>query len=192
MTQLSFAKTIDQPQEVAAHLEGSQYLTFTLAGERFAVDILDIHEIIEVSLMTIIPLAPEFVRGIVNLRGSVLPVIDLAVRLGRVRQDLSKRSCIVVVEANIDGQGQLIGMLVDEVSEILDIRGDQVRPPPNFGSGPGQTRFIAAMGRIDDVFIILLDTDHVLSRDDLGQMAQITAQAAMTMPGEHQGVQASA
>ena len=184
MTQLSFAhtnfgKTKDQSQEVAAHQEGSQYLTFTLVGERFAVDILDIHEIIEVSLMTIIPLAPEFVRGIVNLRGSVLPVIDLAVRLGRVRQDLSKRSCVVVVEANIEGQGQLIGMLVDEVSEILEIKGDQLRPPPNFGSGPGQTRFIAAMGRIDDVFIILLDTDHILSRDDLGQMAQISAQAAM-------------
>lgn len=158
--------------------EGSQYLTFTLAGERFAVDILDIHEIIEVSLMTLIPLAPAFVRGIVNLRGSVLPVIDLAVRLGRTRQELSKRSCIVVVEAKIEGQGQLIGMLVDEVSEILGIKGDELRPPPNFGSGPGQTRFIAAMGRIDDVFIILLDTDHILSRDDLGQMAQITAQMA--------------
>jgi purine-binding chemotaxis protein CheW len=168
------------PQRLGAMAtsEGSQYLTFTLAGERFAVDILDIHEIIEVSLMTLIPLAPDFVRGIVNLRGSVLPVIDLAVRLGRVRQELSKRSCIVVVEAKIEGQGQLIGMLVDEVSEILDIRGDQLRPPPNFGSGPGQTRFIAAMGRIDDVFIILLDTDHVLSRDDLGQMAQITAHMA--------------
>lgn len=152
--------------------EGSQNLTFSVAGERFAVDILDIREIIEVGLMTGVPLAPEFIRGVVNLRGNVLPVVDLAVRLGRKQRPLTKRSCIVVIEAASDG-GQPLGILVDEVNEILDIAADHIQPAPSFG-GRTRSEFIRAMGRVEDAFIILLNMKHVLTQEDLSQLEELT------------------
>jgi purine-binding chemotaxis protein CheW len=152
--------------------EGSQNLTFSVGGERFAVDILDIREIIEVGMMTSVPLAPEFIRGVVNLRGNVLPVVDLAVRLGRKRKPLTKRSCIVVIEVSGDG-GQPLGILVDEVNEILDIPAANIQPAPSFG-GRMKSEFIRAMGRVEDAFIILLNMNHVLTQEDLSQLEELT------------------
>ncbi len=151
--------------------ENAQYLTFSVAKERFAVDILDIREIIELSLMTDVPLAPDFIRGIVNLRGSVLPVVDLAVRLGRGGAELTKRSCIVVVEVS-GKQRQNVGVLVDEVNEILEIDAEHIQPPPNFGEEV-KTDFIRAMGRVDETFIILLNINKILSLDDLAQLERL-------------------
>ena len=151
--------------------DNAQYLTFSVAKEKFAVDILDIREIIELSLMTDVPLAPDFIRGIVNLRGSVLPVVDLAVRLGRGEAVFTKRSCIVVVEVKGE-RSQNVGVLVDEVNEILEIPPDCIQPPPNFGEEV-KTDFIRAMGRVDESFIILLNIDKILSLEDLHQLEQL-------------------
>lgn len=154
--------------------ESIQCLTFSVASERFAVDILDIREIIEVGMMTSVPLAPDFVRGVVNLRSNVLPVIDLAVRLGRERQDISKRTCIVVVEVSVARERLSLGILVDEVNEILEIDPEHLQPPPRVG-GRMRTDFIRAMGRVDDIFIVLLNMNYVLNRGDMEQLQELAS-----------------
>jgi purine-binding chemotaxis protein CheW len=153
--------------------EPSQYLTFFVSGERFAIGILDVQEIIEVGAMTRIPMTPDFIRGVINLRGSVVAVVDLSSRLGRTRSGLTKRSCIVLVEVMTKGDQQTIGMLVDEVNEILEIPQSHIQIPPDFGSDI-RTEFIQRMGRVDDEFIILLDINHVLSVEELAQLQQLT------------------
>lgn len=151
----------------------TQYLTFLIATKTFAVGILDVNEIIEVSEMTDVPMMPDFIRGVINLRGNVVPVIDLAARMGRGQSELSKRSCIVLVEINKqDGGSQPIGMLVDAVNEIVEIEQSHIQPAPNMGDGIN-TDFIQAMGRVNDLFIILLDIDHVLSTEQIGQLENI-------------------
>jgi purine-binding chemotaxis protein CheW len=163
-----------QAKPVANTDEGIQCLTFSVASERFAVDILDIREIIEVGMMTSVPLAPDFVRGVVNLRGNVLPVIDLAVRLGRSQQPIGKRTCIVVVEIEVARERLSLGILVDEVNEILEIAPEHLQPPPRVG-GRMRTDFIRAMGRVDDIFIVLLNMNYVLNRGDMEQLQELAS-----------------
>jgi len=151
----------------------TQYLTFLAGEERFAIGILDVEELIEISSMTRVPMTPDFIRGVINLRGSVVPVVDLASRLGRDISDLTKRSCIVLVKISLESESQTIGMLVDEVNEILEISQEHIQPPPNFGTDI-RTDFIKAMGRVDEEFIILLDINHVLSIEELSVIEQIT------------------
>ncbi|QFY88775.1 purine-binding chemotaxis protein CheW [Magnetovirga frankeli] len=171
--QLAPAEGAEQTGQ-AGQNEGIQCLTFSVANERFAVDILDIREIIEVGMMTSVPLAPDFVRGVVNLRGNVLPVIDLAVRLGRERQDIGKRTCIVVVEIRVAREDLSLGILVDEVNEILEIDPEHLQPPPKVG-GRMRTDFIRAMGRVEDIFIVLLNMNHVLNRGDMEQLQELAS-----------------
>ncbi len=157
-----------------AEEESSQYLTFFVADERYAIDILDVKEIIEVGQMTRVPMTPAYIRGVINLRGSVVPVVDLCARLGKGRCELTKRSAIVLVDVESRGERQMIGMLVDEVNEILEIEKSHLQPPPDFGTDI-RTDFIQAMGRVDDIFMILLDIDHVLSADELSQLQRVSA-----------------
>lgn len=162
-------------EEREEHVEGdvTQYLTFLIAGKTYAVGILDVNEIIEVSEMTDVPMMPEFIRGVINLRGSVVPVIDLAARMARGQSEISKRSCIVLVDIHKpDGSRQAIGMLVDSVNEIVEIEQSNIQPAPSMGKGV-KTDFIQAMGKVDELFIILLDIDHVLSREQIGQIEQV-------------------
>lgn len=154
-----------------------QYLTFIVDSERFAIGILDVKELIEVGNMTQVPMTPDFIRGVINLRGNVVSVVDLASRMRRKTSQLTKRSCIVLVEVSMDdGESQMIGMLVDQVNEILEILPAQIQPAPNFGTDI-RTDFIKAMGRVDDEFIILLDINHVLSVDELSSMDKVRALA---------------
>jgi purine-binding chemotaxis protein CheW len=155
--------------------ESSQYLTFFVARERYAIAILDVKEIIEVGQMTRVPLTPEYIRGVINLRGNVVPVVDLCARLGKSRSELTKRSCIVLVEVDAHGEHQQLGMLVDEVNEILEIPASHLQPSPDFGTDI-RTDFIQSMGRVDDVFIILLNINHVLSVEELGRLEQLGRQ----------------
>ncbi len=182
MAELITGYGVDHDEAALEHTEEAftQYLTFYIAGKTFAVGILDVNEIIEVSEMTDVPMMPEFIRGVINLRGSVVPVIDLAARMSRGQSEISKRSCIVLVEINRpDGSQQAIGMLVDAVNEIVEIEQANIQPAPNMGDGIN-TDFIQAMGRVDDLFIILLDIDHVLSTEQIGQIQQLAdSQAAM-------------
>jgi len=150
-----------------------QYLTFLVEKENFAISILDVKEIIEISNVTRVPLTPDYIHGVINLRGNVVPVIDLSARLKHRCAEVSKRSCIVLVEADTVEGSQLIGMLVDEVREILEIPQANIQPAPDFGATI-RTDFIQAMARVDDVFIILLAINKVLSLEELSQLNAIT------------------
>ncbi len=163
--------------------EPSQYLTFHVGEERYAISILDVKEIIEVGVMTRVPMTPDFIQGVINLRGNVVPVVDLAARLGRGRSDLSKRSCIVLVELESDNEGQTAGMLVDEVNEILEIPESDMQPAPEFGTDI-RTEFIQRMGRVDDAFIVLLDINHVLSVSELAELMQRRKGRKSSLPSE--------
>lgn len=165
--------TRDDARDLVGAAEHSQYLTFVAGGECFAISIMDVKELIEVGGMTQVPMTPAFIRGVINLRGSVVAVVDLASRLGRPASALSKRSCIVLVDVMLDDEAQVVGMLVDEVREILELNGDDVQPAPRFGADI-RTDFIKAMGRLADDFIILLDINHVLSIDELSAIDTVS------------------
>ncbi|MDD2760379.1 MAG: chemotaxis protein CheW [Methylomonas sp.] len=149
-----------------------QYLTFLVDQESFAINILDVKEIIEIANVTHVPLTPDYIHGVINLRGNVVPVIDLSARLKHRCAEVSKRSCIVLVEVDAMDNTQLIGMLVDEVREILEIPQANIQPAPDFGTDI-RTDFIQAMARVDEVFIILLAINKVLSLEELSQLNSI-------------------
>ncbi len=152
--------------------EHIQYLTFSVGEERFAVGIMDVREIIEVESLARVPMTPDYISGVINLRGSVVPVVDLAVRLGKDCAVISERSCIVMVELLLEERQQVLGMLVDTVNEILEIPEQEIQAPPNFGTDI-RTDFIKHMGWVGDDFIILLDVGHVLALDDLAALDKV-------------------
>jgi len=156
----------------------SQYLTFAVGGEMFAVDILDVKEIIEYGKPTPIPMMPAFIRGVINLRGSVVPVVDLATRFGGESAKLNRRTCIVIVEVQDAETRHDIGIIVDAVSEVLDIPGSEIDPPPSFG-GNIRTDFIFGMGKVAGEFVIIIDLNKVLSVDEIAQLSQTEAISAM-------------
>ncbi len=153
--------------------QAEQYLTFRVGQESLAMSILDVKEIIEISNVTRVPMTPDYIHGVINLRGNVVPVIDLSARLGHSCAEISKRSCIVLVSIELTESTQLIGMLVDEVKEILEIPPENIQPAPDFGTDI-RTEFIQAMGRVGDDFIILLAINRVLSVEELSQLAQVS------------------
>lgn len=158
--------------ELVAHDQLRQYLTFRAGNENLAISILDVKEIIEINTITDVPMTPDYIRGVINLRGNVVPVIDLSARLGRQSSEITKRSCIVLVQVDYHEDAQLLGMLVDAVDEILEIPEANIMPPPDFGADI-RTDFIQAMGRVGDAFIILLNINRVLSIKELSQLKQI-------------------
>jgi purine-binding chemotaxis protein CheW len=164
-------------RHLAAAGEAHQYLTFALAGEMFAVGILNVKEIIEYGNLTEIPMMPTFIRGVINLRGAVVPVVDLAVRFGGKTTDIGRRTCIVIVELRQDEGRHDIGLMVDAVSEVLEIPGSEIEPPPTFGAKI-RADFIAGMGKVSGKFVIILDIMRVLSVDEMASVAQIGAAAA--------------
>ena len=146
-----------------------QYLTFLLGGETFAIAILNIKEIIEYGNVTTVPMMPEFVRGVINLRGAVVPVIDLAMRFSRPPSPVTRRSCIVLIEVEIEDEQYIIGVTVDAVNEVLEIPNSEIEPPPAFGAKI-RSDFIGGMGKIDGKFVIILDADRVLSVDEMASL----------------------
>ncbi len=143
-----------------------QYLTFTLGCEIFALDILVIREIIQFTEVSTVPMMPDHIRGIINLRGAVVPVIDLHVRFGHTAAEISKRTCIIILEIPFPDQTLELGIMVDAVSAVIEIAPHQIEPPPRFGKQM-QHDFIAGMGKIDDQFIIILDIDKTFTTDEL-------------------------
>ncbi len=152
--------------------DAKQYLTFVLGGEVFGIGILNIKEIIEYGSVTTVPMMPEFIAGVINLRGSVVPVIDLAVRFGGESKDLTKRTSIVIVEVEDDDLKLEIGVIVDMVNEVLDISPDDIEPAPAFGTRI-RTDFISGMAKVDDKLLVLLETEHVLSIEELSMVGTI-------------------
>jgi len=146
--------------------QAGQFLTFMLGRELFAMGILAIKEIIQFGQITSVPLMPDYIRGVINLRGSVVPVIDLSVRLGRGKGSVGKRSCIVVLEVEMDGESMDIGVMVDAVSAVIDIAEDKIEAAPAFGTSV-RPDFIEGIGKVDDHFIVILDVAHTFSMDEL-------------------------
>ena len=157
--------------EMGAGGQSQQYLTFVLSGEVFAIGILAIKEIIEYHGLTEVPMMPECVRGVINLRGAVVPVMDLLARFQRPSSPVTKRTCIVIVEVQGPEDRHVIGVVVDSVSEVLDIAPADIEPPPTFGAQM-RADFIHGMGKVKGKFVILLNVDHVLSIEEIGSMGR--------------------
>jgi purine-binding chemotaxis protein CheW len=155
------------PQDGA---EAAQYLTFTLEHEVFAIGILSIKEIIDYAPLTKVPMMPECVRGVINLRGSVVPVMDLRARFGRGPSPITKRTCIVIVEMAEDTDHRVIGVLVDSVNAVLEIGASDIEPPPAFGTRV-RGDFIRGMGKLDGRFVVILDTEQTLSTAEIESLA---------------------
>jgi purine-binding chemotaxis protein CheW len=169
-----------QGQRAAAAVataERVQYLTFVLGEETFGMPIRFIREVIPFGHLTEVPLVPEFVRGLINLRGSVVPVLDLSVRFGRNRTELSPRTCVVVLEVPCQDQSVMLGCIVDQVREVLEIDPESIEPVPAFGSDL-QGEFLAGIAKLAGCFVILLDVAQVLSIEDLARLATAGAGAA--------------
>ena len=152
-------------------------MTFILDNDAYAIGILSIKEIIEYTTMTEVPLMPACVRGVINLRGAVVPVMDLQVRFGQTPSPVTKRTCIVIVEVlGPEGQ-QVMGVVVDAVNEVLDIDASDIEPPPAFGTRI-RTDFISGMGKVRGKFVILLNVNRVLDLDDLQAMSEALSVAS--------------
>lgn len=154
-----------------------QYLTFTLGGEMFAVAILNVKEIIEYGTVTEIPMMPGFIRGVINLRGAVVPVIDLSCRFGGKSTQVARRTCIIIIELMQDDQKHDIGVMVDAVSEVLEIARADIEPPPSFGAKI-RTDFISGMGKVNGKFVIILDVARVLSVEEIAMLTQVSDTSA--------------
>ncbi|MCP3100176.1 chemotaxis protein CheW [Myxococcus sp. K15C18031901] len=144
----------------------TNYLSFMLAGEEYGVGILRVREIIEHRPITRVPGMPAAVQGVINLRGSVVPVVDLAVKFGLPPRPITRWTCFVIVEVNLDGKQTAIGLLTDSVSEVLELGSDDIETPPAFGTRV-RLDFLLGMGRHDSKFIMLLDLDRLLSVEEL-------------------------
>ncbi|KAF1045672.1 MAG: Chemotaxis protein CheW [Herbaspirillum frisingense] len=169
-------------------VEVSQFLTFLVGAESFAMPIASIREIIEFGGLTEVPLMPSFLRGVINLRGSVVPVIDLSVRFGRAATVIAKRTCIIIMELVQDEQQLLLGVMVDAVSAVLSVEVDRIEPRPSFGAGI-RADFIAGMININERFVVVLDVPKVLSVDELASLLGMSSDsvlsgAAAEGPGE--------
>ena len=146
----------------------SQYLSFIIAGEEYALGILQVKEIIEYDTVTRVPGTPAWVRGVFNLRGSVVPVVDLAVKLGMPPSQLTRWSCIVVVEVKLGQERIVLGLLSDAIGQVIELEPGAVMPPPSFGT-PIHVDYLLGMGRLGTgkKFVLLLDIDHVLSSQEV-------------------------
>ncbi len=176
---MSQAKNMPVVAGTAMAEEDHQYLTFLLSNEMFAITILNIKEIIEYGNLTEVPMMPNFIRGVINLRGSVVPVVDLSARFGRDKTEVSRRTCIVIIEVEGGDENHDIGVMVDSVSEVLEIPRSEIEPPPAFGAKI-RVDFIHGMGKVAGKFVIILDANKVLSVDELSMLGQ-----AATVPVEH-------
>ncbi len=164
------AEAMDQADKAMTAREG-KYLTFTLDNEEYGIGILKIKEIIGMIPITTVPQTPEFVKGVINLRGKVIPVVDLRLRFGMGEIDYTERTCIIVVE--IDGQTGTIqmGIVVDAVSEVLNIKADEIEDTPTFSTNL-DTEYILGMAKMDGGVKILLDIDKVLSSEELALLRE--------------------
>lgn len=151
----------------------AQYLTFWLGDEVFGMDIRAVREIIQCRPMASLPLMPAFVRGVINLRGAVVPVVDLNARFDRPASTLCKKSCIVIFDTLRQGERVELGVLVDAVSEVIKIAADDIESPPDFGSTV-RREFVSGIGKVGSRFVILLEPDRAL---DVHEMAELCEQA---------------
>ena len=146
--------------------EKMQNLTFKLGEEVFAVDVAQVREVLEFTKITKVPRTPDFMRGVINVRGSVVPVVDMRLKFGMSKIENTVDTCIIVMEVSLDGETTILGALADSVQEVIDLEPDQIEPPPRIGTRLN-TEFIKGMGKLDAQFIIILDVDKVFSADEI-------------------------
>ncbi len=151
--------------------ETTQFLTFKLADEVFALDITKVREVLDFTTVTKVPRTPEFMRGVINLRGSVVPVVDLRLKFGMTKTESGVNTCIIITEVTVDNDTTILGALADSVQEVLDLEPGSIAPAPRIGTKL-KTEFIKGMGKRDDRFIIILDIDKVFSSDELAMVTQ--------------------
>ncbi|MEE4295367.1 MAG: chemotaxis protein CheW [Wenzhouxiangella sp.] len=160
----------------AAGSDENQYLTFKLQEEIYAFGILNVKEILEYGKITKVPMMPDFIQGVINLRGEVVPVVNLARRFGLKASEITKRTCVVIIEIGAEETRHELGVMVDSVSEVLEIDAEQIRPAPGFGARI-RNDFIRGMGKLEEDFVIILDQDKVLSVDELAAVQQVREMA---------------
>ena len=148
-----------------------QYLTFTLGEEHFALDVANVREILEFNGVTKVPQTPDFMRGVINLRGSVVPVMDMRLKFGMSITEKAVDTCVIVTEVNLEGETTVLGALVDSVQEVFELEPHQIEPAPRIGTKLN-TEFIRGMGKRDEQFIIILDIDKVFSSEELAILNQ--------------------
>ncbi|PLY13208.1 MAG: chemotaxis protein CheW [Desulfuromonas sp.] len=153
-------------------IETWQYLTFRLGEESFGIDVLKVREILDFIEVTKVPKAPDYMLGVINLRGSVVPVVDLRKRFAIESGERTKDNCIIVLEINLNGDELKVGIIGDMVEEVIDLRSEQIEPPPKLGSQL-RAEFIVGMGKQDENFIILLDIDKIFSDEELSLVRSV-------------------
>ncbi|HQN19084.1 MAG TPA: chemotaxis protein CheW [Syntrophobacteraceae bacterium] len=151
---------------VSSITETIQLLTFKLEDEVFALDISKVREVLDFTSVTKVPRTPDFMLGVINLRGSVVPVVDMRLKFGMTRTETTVNTCIIIVEIEIDGETTILGALADSVQEVMDLDPDQIEPPPRIGTRL-KTGFIRGMGKRENGFIVILDIDRVFSAEEL-------------------------
>ncbi len=170
------ADTYVNPLNAIAQRRAQQYLTFSLGDEVFAMAIQPVREIIQFGAITVVPLMPEFVRGVINLRGIVVPVIDLQARFGRERACVGKKTCVVIFDASRDGEKMELGLMVDSVSEVVDLYDDEIEPPPQFGTTINR-EFVFGIGKIANAFVAIVSPERAFSIEDMAELAEGSALA---------------
>jgi purine-binding chemotaxis protein CheW len=149
--------------------ETSQYLTFMLDQETYALDITQVREVLDFTEITKVPRMPEFMRGVINLRGGVVPVVDLRLKFGMSRTEKTVNTCVIIIDLVVQGETTLLGALADTVQEVMTIEPDQISPPPRIGTRLN-TEFIRGMGKKNDDFVIIIDIDKVFSLDEVASL----------------------
>ncbi|VAW52504.1 Positive regulator of CheA protein activity (CheW) [hydrothermal vent metagenome] len=160
---------IEEHENTSTHDEVIQYLTFTLDNEAFATEISRVREVLEYTQITRVPCAPEYMMGVINLRGSVVPVVDLRLQFGMATSDLTVDTRVIIIEVIIDGKTTVLGTLADSVQEVIDLKREQMEPAPSIGTRINNS-FISAMGKLDDQFVIILDMNRIFTSDQINDV----------------------
>lgn len=158
--------------------ETTQYLTFKLEEELFALDIGKVREVLDFTSITKVPQTPDYMRGVINLRGSVVPVVDLRLKFGMAMAEQTVNTCVIIVEVDLEGERVVMGAMADAVQEVMDLEPDQIEPPPRIGTKLN-TDFIKGMGKHNEQFIIILDIDKVFTSGELELVHEMEGAAAV-------------
>lgn len=161
---------------LASDSASHQYLTFQVNGQRLAVEILRIKEIIEFGRITVVPMMQQCISGVINLRGSVVPVVDLSARFAQGKTQVNRRTCIVILESQQHDETQVVGFMVDAVNAVVDIASESIAPPPQFGSGV-KTDFLRGIGKVDDEFVMVLHVEKLLDFEIPSDLEETAAAA---------------
>ncbi len=161
--------------------ETGQYLTFALDQEKFALGIAKVREVLDYPQITRVPRMPDYLCGVINLRGNVVPVVDLRLKFAMSATERTVDTCVVIVEAELEGETTVMGVLADSVHEVLDLQGAEIEPPPRMGTRLN-TDFLKGMGKQGEGFIMILDIDKVLSTEELALVASAGARGAANQP----------